>query len=472
MNVQDPVLQLIREHLSELFFGTVFSFVGTTACLISALHRRIESRLLTWFGLFIGLYGARLLAHLVGILGLFPQSKWPGNLEIAVNYLLVVPAFLFWAGRTRSYLKRTFQVLAGIGLGVAILGLGWYAISGSPYTFMRWSLLLAIGSMLLLGPLAVIPKIFNKYFAVQSVVLRVVLPAVSVFVLVVDIRLFLGHPPARYVEPIGFAVWVFAIGYEAAKHTFDNERRLVAIEIELETARQIQESLLPSSLPNVAGLRIAASYHPMSAVAGDYYQFLQLDEHRIGILVADVSGHGVPAALIASMIKVATQSVMECADEPGEVLSNLNRILTPELRGQLTSAAYLWMDTEARAARYSSAGHPPLFHWKCASKELARIESNGLLFGVADKAEYPVCDLALCQGDRFLLYSDGLVEPENTRGESFGERQIESVIHNSDSLPSSELAERLLSALRSWQPPNATQSDDITLVAVDILQAG
>jgi hypothetical protein len=120
--------------------------------------------------------------------------------------------------------------------------------------------------------------------------------------------------------------------------------------------------------------------------------------------VADVTGHGVPAALIASMIKVAMQSVVTCAHEPREVLRGLNRILYGQLHDQLVSAAYLWLDTGNRKALYSAAGHPPLLRWR--EGKLGGIESNGLLFGVNPEADYPVCDLSIHSGDRFLLYTD------------------------------------------------------------------
>jgi sigma-B regulation protein RsbU (phosphoserine phosphatase) len=112
----------------------------------------------------------------------------------------------------------------------------------------------------------------------------------------------------------------------------------------------------------------------MEAVAGDFYEFIAVDENRTGVLVADVTGHGVPAALIAAMIKVAMQSVMHCAHDPGEVLLGLNRILSPQLHAQLVSAAYLWLDTENRVGSYSAAGHPPLLRWR--EGKLERIGLN------------------------------------------------------------------------------------------------
>jgi serine phosphatase RsbU (regulator of sigma subunit) len=201
-------------------------------------------------------------------------------------------------------------------------------------------------------------------------------------------------------------------------------------------------------------------------VGGDYYEFVQVDPQHIGILVADVSGHGIPAALISTMLKVAMQSVAGCAREPAELLHELNRILSGQLRGQLISAAYLWLDLEKRIALYSSAGHPPLLRWR--EGRLERIESNGLLFGVLPDLDYPICEMALKDGDRFLLCTDGVVEPENAAGEAFGDNQLEQVVRaNAGSTPH-ELSDRLLAEVRRWQSASVAQQDDITLLVIDV----
>jgi serine phosphatase RsbU (regulator of sigma subunit) len=204
----------------------------------------------------------------------------------------------------------------------------------------------------------------------------------------------------------------------------------------------------------------------MTAVAGDFYEFVAADENRIGFLVADVTGHGVPAALIASMIKVATQSVQASAHDPGEVLRGLNRILWKQLHEQYVSAAYLWIDTERGKALYSAAGHPPLLRW--SEGELERIESNGLLFGVVPDPVYPVRELAILEGERLLLYTDGLIEPQNVAGEFFGDRQLEQVIRKNESRPPALLVEQLLSEIRASQPASLPQQDDITLIVIDV----
>jgi len=152
---------------------------------------------------------------------------------------------------------------------------------------------------------------------------------------------------------------------------FENERRLLTI-------RQIQVSILPGHVPALPRLRVAAAYHPMSTVAGDFYQFIELDDQRLGVLIADVSGHGVPAALIAVMMKTTVQSIVPCAHSPREVLRGLNRILSGQGHNQFITSAYLFIDVENYRARYSAAGHPALLLSRAGT--LQRIESNGLVF--------------------------------------------------------------------------------------------
>ena len=166
------------------------------------------------------------------------------------------------------------------------------------------------------------------------------------------------------------------------------------------------------------------------------------------------------------MIKVAMQSVVSCAHDPREVLRGLDRILSGQLLGQFVSAAYLWLDTENHKALYSAAGHPPLLRWR--EGKIARIESNGLLFGVVPDSDYPVCDMPINPGDRFLLYTDGVIEPENAAGDFFGDYKLEQVVRNNQSRSPFELSNQLLAEIRHWQPASSDQQDDITLIVIDV----
>jgi sigma-B regulation protein RsbU (phosphoserine phosphatase) len=149
------------------------------------------------------------------------------------------------------------------------------------------------------------------------------------------------------------------------------------------------------------------------------------------------------------------------------VLRGLNRILSRQLRDQFVTAAYLLIDTQNRKALYSAAGHPPLL---CSrGSQLERIESNGIVFGVMPEPEYPVCDMPINSGDRFLLYTDGVIDPENASGDSFGDCKLERVVRNNQSRPPSELVDQLLFEIRHWQPASLAQQDDITIIVIDVV---
>src|ERR1700704_4331032 len=176
-----------------------------------------------------------------------------------------------------------------------------------------------------------IPRLYRRFRRLAAVRLHANL---------LGIKILTGHN----VEFLGFLVFVAALGYVSAYRTFANEERLIAINKELEIARRIQSFTLPQCVPTLAGLEIAARYAPMSAVAGDFYDFLCVDKKRVGILVADVPGHGMPAALIASMLKVAFASQAAHAHDPVRVLTGLNRSLCGRLeRTSVTAALLFWV---------------------------------------------------------------------------------------------------------------------------------
>jgi len=388
----------------------------------------------------------------------------------AVMYLLLVSALLAWRELTLGKLRFLIQLGILVGMAIALAGIGTFVLGGPDYNWMFYNNLLAVISMLVLFPAVLLPK-FSQFLAIPNY--RILTAATLIFaleVLYTNLSSVLHYGVLQMVAPLGFAALLFSLGYVALDMLFKNEHRPLSIETELETAKKIQTSILPARVPQLENLRIAASYLPMTSVAGDFYQFVRSDNNHLGILVADVTGHGVPAALISSMIKVAMQSVAIFAHDPAQVLGGLNRILSSEAGGQFASAAYIWIDTQKRDALYSAAGHPPLLCWRNTTGEMQRIESNGLLLGIMPDSEYPVCSVPFEPSDRFLLYTDGVTETESAMGEAFGDRQLERIVRNHRLLPASELSLLVLSELQRWRPAAVTQQDDITLIVVDILE--
>jgi sigma-B regulation protein RsbU (phosphoserine phosphatase) len=434
------------------------------------MRRRGGVRILVLFGLFSGVYGARMLLQVLRSIPTLPVAQADRIQDVVdiISYCLLIIALLFWRTLSLDKLKRFNEIAMIPAVLIAVVGIG-LVVSGRPAErIMPLNNGLAICVVLVLLVVTLVPKLARRNLAVPARALAIGSIAFALIALYVNLERFLGLPRADAWEPLGFTIFVLSLGYVTAEKVFSNERRLLSIENELEIARNIQKSILPGTVPELEKATVTAEYHPMTSVAGDFYEFVVVDRHRAGILVADVSGHGVPAALIASMIKVAMQSVVDHADDPGQVLRGLNRVLSSQLRGQFVTAAYVWLDIGKGRARYSAAGHPPLLYWRAATGELQRIESNGLLFGVLPDSEYPVREFDLEAGDCLLLYTDGVVEAENTSGESFGDARLEEVVRSQRGKTVAEMSNGLMEELRKWQPAAAQQQDDITLVVVGI----
>jgi PAS domain S-box-containing protein len=251
-------------------------------------------------------------------------------------------------------------------------------------------------------------------------------------------------------------------------------QQLVTINHELDLARQIQLSLLPSGTPKIEGLDIAARYLPMSAVAGDFYDFIVMDEKRLGILIADVSGHGLPAALIASMLKVAFAAQVADAADPGKVLSGLNQALCRKFQNDFVTAAYLFVDTEKNAISYAGAGHPPLLMWHRSAGRAEELEENGLILGPFPDVVYSALKFPAETGNRYVLYTDGIVEAMNPSEELFGTERFMRFMEKNHALGAGVFADALVDELSRWsgRHPGEGQKDDITLLTIDFKSHG
>ena len=249
--------------------------------------------------------------------------------------------------------------------------------------------------------------------------------------------------------------------------------QLQAIQKELETARQIQLSILPAQIPRLEGLDIAARYIPMTSVAGDFYDFIVVDENRVGILIADVSGHGMPAALIASMIKIAFAAQVPHAADPAQVLSGLNQALCGKFEYHFVTAAYVFVDMAKGTLTYAGAGHPPMLIWGASFPGVRDVEENGLFLGKFPWATYTSVQLDLGANDWCLLYTDGIPETMNHSDIEFGTERFREFLAADQSSSADQLADNLLEELSRWaaRGPGEELDDDITVVAIHTQRA-
>jgi sigma-B regulation protein RsbU (phosphoserine phosphatase) len=246
-------------------------------------------------------------------------------------------------------------------------------------------------------------------------------------------------------------------------------QQLLSINSELEMARQIQLSILPRGTPKMKGLDIAARFIPMASVAGDFYDFIIVDEHHVGILIADVTGHGLPAALIASMLQVSFAAQFAHASEPGRVLAGLNRALCGKFRQHFVTAGYLFVDMEKNSMSYAGAGHPPFLLWQSSIGSVSEFTENGLLLGHFPEEIYSIVQVPVRPGDKAVLYTDGILEMSDLSREMLGIDRFKGFLEAHHDFGADQLADSLLDELARWSghPRGQGQEDDITLLAID-----
>lgn len=254
------------------------------------------------------------------------------------------------------------------------------------------------------------------------------------------------------------------------KKAAEEQKKFIAVKQELEIAKSIQLSILPETLPQMEGLSIRAKYEPMMEVGGDFYDFLQIDENRIGILIADVTGHGVAAALISSMVKIAFYMSHDRIDDPAALLEKINSSLFEHIYGRFITAFYIFIDMKEKKAVFSNAAHWPVYIQNRYSGEISEHTIRGRLIGINREENYKNQAISLRQGDRLVLFTDGIIEERNSTGELLGEERFIEMIQESSSSEPSRLINEVFMALYNWSGRFNKEGleDDATMIVVDI----
>lgn len=240
------------------------------------------------------------------------------------------------------------------------------------------------------------------------------------------------------------------------------ERQRLAHEVEI--ASEVQQQLFPRTLPSVPGLDIAAICRPARVVSGDYYDFISLSPTRVAMVVADISGKGIFAALLMASLQAALRStaIFESCASSAEIVTRLNRHLFKNTSDDRYATLFLGIyDSEAKTLTYTNAGHlPPLF---ITDGCVQNLDQGGTVVGLFEDAKYSECTMLVKSGSLLVAFSDGLTEPENVYGEEFGMARLKSeVLHHRD-LPAQRIAEGLVNAVEQWAG-TPEQSDDMTVV--------
>ncbi|MGB8656782.1 MAG: GAF domain-containing SpoIIE family protein phosphatase [Candidatus Zixiibacteriota bacterium] len=246
---------------------------------------------------------------------------------------------------------------------------------------------------------------------------------------------------------------------------YEEERKLIALEEDLRTARLIQKSLLPKENPSLQGVDIAGVSIPAKEVGGDYYDFIAIDEDHLGIVIADVSGKGTPAALLMANLQACLrgQALIDRSvkDTVGKANFMLSRFMDA---GKFITLFYGILDLRDKIFTYTNAGHNfPFLLDK--HNDLTTLEKGGTILGISDRLAYEEETVQLKPGDLLLLYTDGITEATNVEEEMFEENRLLRVLRENQSLSAQQLSQKIVDEVLLFQG-TAPQSDDITLVLV------
>jgi sigma-B regulation protein RsbU (phosphoserine phosphatase) len=251
---------------------------------------------------------------------------------------------------------------------------------------------------------------------------------------------------------------------------------------ELGIAEEIQWNLLPQKMPQIPDYDICAYYRPSREVGGDYYDFLQIDDNHLGIIVADVSGKGIPGSLVMTMTRTLVKVYAHEAMASGmnlsaaETLKKVNGFLATDIKkGMFVTAMYAILDIQKKTLLIASAGHNPMVLWRKESNTCHQVNPNGIALGM-DKG--PIFNRSIKEqlvqlqpGDRFVLYTDGVPEAQNEARDEFGDKKFFYLVKQLSDKNSNEFV-HLVSKTLDAHKGEADQHDDITLVSGRVYDVG
>ncbi len=240
---------------------------------------------------------------------------------------------------------------------------------------------------------------------------------------------------------------------------------------ELAIAKNIQLGLLPTKTPEVPGIQLGGICLPAKEVGGDYYDFLHHEDGRLDLVIADVSGHNVGAALIMAETRTIIRSRSGQFSNPRELLNELNQFFYEDLtKAELfITLFYLQYIPETRVVNYASAGHSPTLLWQAKTRQCLRLDPEGLIIGVMEEFPYEQESVTLEPGDILLLYTDGLIEAENDQKELFGDQRLADLLGEQCQLPPKQLLDHIVEQVQLFSGHH-TFEDDLSMVIMKIVE--
>jgi serine phosphatase RsbU (regulator of sigma subunit)/anti-sigma regulatory factor (Ser/Thr protein kinase) len=253
---------------------------------------------------------------------------------------------------------------------------------------------------------------------------------------------------------------------QLARQQQQEARERERLQQELRVARIIQETLLPKEVPTLPGWNLEAYWKPASAVSGDFYDFFEFPDGKIGIVVADVTDKGIPAAMVMATTRSLLRTTAEQLESPGQVLARTNELLIPDIpRNMFVTCLYILLDPSTGALVIANAGHN--LPYKRTATGVEELNASGMPLGLMPEMQYDEVTASIQPGENLLLSSDGLVEAHNPAGEMFGFPRMKEIMQYH---PDCEgLIQCMQDELDGFTGEDWEQEDDVTLVLIEYL---
>jgi sigma-B regulation protein RsbU (phosphoserine phosphatase) len=275
--------------------------------------------------------------------------------------------------------------------------------------------------------------------------------------------------PMTGANALGIAIFAFIIRNlitekRTAAERESYRRELERTEYEMETARRIQQSFLPESPPQIKGVEFAALSLPARQVGGDFYDFIPVAEDKWGIVIADVSGKGIPAALFMALSRTLVRANVSDDTTASQAMRKVNYLISQEAKmGMFVTLFYAVLDPETRRLHYVNAGHNPPFVLKNGSGDVIMLRASGIAMGVIGDVSFEEKRIELATNDIVVFYTDGITEAINAAGEQFGEKKLIETINKNADLPVLDLISSVKDEVFTYAQ-GQPQYDDFTLV--------
>jgi serine phosphatase RsbU (regulator of sigma subunit) len=403
---------------------------------------------------------------------LWPDFPWFNSISIVLMGNLALVSFMQYSRKflmTKKYAPSYDRIILAF---ICIIG---FFIAAVPFAKLSFSII-SLNTLVLVTTLLALTactiSIKNGYR--PAYIYLAAMFFVFLGVSLISLRNF-GMLPDTFVTRYGFQIGTsvetvllsIALGYRFNLLKAENEK-LVILRKEIDIARTIYQSILAYQIPRVRGFSIEALVIPMDLIGGDFLEMHSGREGTLGLFLADVSGHGVPASIGAAMLKIAVANNQHLAESPVEFLRGISKTMAGGMGKQFFTATYTFIDTQKMILRHCNAGHSSTFLLRKNVDAITPLNPRGKAIGLFPNESYGMDEISLGTGDRIVFYTDGVIECRNAAGEFFGERRLCDLVLELRHKPIRDVKNEILAALYLWIHPSKAFDDDCALIIAEI----